>query len=108
MKYPMQAFYTWFTDTLRNPKYRWWIVIGSLVYLVSPLDIAPDFIPVLGQLDDITILGLLIAELTQMASEYLKKRKGDVEAAADTAAANVNTATTIEIDAVPVTDAHKS
>jgi uncharacterized membrane protein YkvA (DUF1232 family) len=104
MKNPMQVFYTWFTETLRNPKYRWWIVIGSLVYLFSPLDIAPDFIPVIGQLDDITILGLLVAELTQMLSEYMKSRKGNVAPAEGEAVSTANAATTIEIDAVPVSE----
>lgn len=100
----MHAFYIWFTETLRNPKYRWWIVIGSLVYLFSPLDIAPDFIPVIGQLDDITILGLLVAELTQMLSEYMKNRKGNMAAAEGVTVSNTNAATTIEIDAVPVSE----
>jgi len=30
----------------------------SLVYLAAPLDLAPDSIPVLGQLDDVFVLGL--------------------------------------------------
>jgi uncharacterized membrane protein YkvA (DUF1232 family) len=102
MKNPINAFYSWFTETLRNPKYRWWIVIGSLVYLFSPIDIAPDFIPVIGQLDDITILGLLVAELTQMLSEYMKNRKGDMAPATDESTGTANAATTIEIDAVSV------
>ena len=32
------------------------IIIGSLGYLISPLDLIPDFIPVIGYMDDIAVL----------------------------------------------------
>ena len=68
------SFYGWYRNTLRNTKYRWLIVLGSLLYLVSPIDIAPDFIPIIGWIDDGIIATLLIAELSQIATEFLTSR----------------------------------
>ncbi|NJP11877.1 MAG: DUF1232 domain-containing protein [Leptolyngbyaceae cyanobacterium RU_5_1] len=40
--------YNWYRNTLRHPKYRWWIILGTLLYLLSPVDISPDMFPILG------------------------------------------------------------
>jgi uncharacterized membrane protein YkvA (DUF1232 family) len=40
----------------RVPLYAKVVPIGALVYVLSPLDILPDWIPVLGQLDDLAAL----------------------------------------------------
>lgn len=44
--------------------YGWWVVI-CLVYLVSPVDAIPDFIPVLGQMDDLGVLLFLLFNAAQ-------------------------------------------
>ncbi len=36
------------------------IILGSLLYILSPVDLAPDLLPALGWLDDLIVLGLLL------------------------------------------------
>ncbi len=49
---------------VRDPRVPWYTktLAGSIVaYACSPIDLIPDFIPVLGYLDDLLILPLAIA-----------------------------------------------
>ena len=36
------------------------LILGTLLYIVSPVDLSPDLIPGLGWLDDLIVLGLLV------------------------------------------------
>jgi uncharacterized membrane protein YkvA (DUF1232 family) len=45
----------------RDPRTPWYakaLAIGVAAYALSPIDLIPDFIPVLGQLDELVILPL--------------------------------------------------
>ena len=44
-------------------------IAGAIIYFVSPIDVIPDFIPVVGYLDDAAIIGLAL----NFASSDLKK-----------------------------------
>jgi uncharacterized membrane protein YkvA (DUF1232 family) len=80
MKLP---FYDWYRNLVRNSKYRWLIVAGTLVYLFSPIDLLPDMIPLIGQIDDTVVLGLLVAEVSSMLMDRLKAQKGSPTATVD-------------------------
>ncbi|MFW6325090.1 MAG: YkvA family protein [Desulfovibrionales bacterium] len=61
----------------RTGAYReipWWAISAiafTLIYLLNPLDIIPDFIPVLGQIDD----AMVIAVCLYMVEKELTKFK---------------------------------
>ena len=45
----------------RHPQTPWlarWIIAGLVAYALSPIDLIPDFIPILGYLDDLILLPL--------------------------------------------------
>lgn len=68
----------WFTNLIRNSKYRWFVILGSLLYLVSPIDISPDVFPVIGWIDDGLLATIVVTELTQMAIERKRKSKDQI------------------------------
>ncbi len=80
MKLP---FYDWYRNLVRNSKYRWLVIAGTLLYLFSPIDLLPDMIPLIGQIDDTVILGLLVAEVSSMLMDRLKAQKETTTASVD-------------------------
>ena len=68
----------------RDPRTPWYakLVIGAvLVYALSPFDLIPDFIPVLGYLDDLILVPLGIALAIRLIPadvlEDSRRRAGD-------------------------------
>lgn len=42
----------------------------SVLYLLSPIDLIPDFIPVIGQLDDIVLVVLLVKYVRKYVPDF--------------------------------------
>ena len=42
----------------RVPIFGKLLLVGAVAYVVSPLDLLPDFLPIVGELDDLTLLML--------------------------------------------------
>ena len=56
-------------------KFLLWLAIG---YLLSPFDLIPDFIPILGQLDDLIIVpGLIYFALKLIPSNIIEEHRNN-------------------------------
>jgi len=58
----------------RDPRTSWWtklLIAGLLAYALSPIDLIPDFIPILGYLDDFILLPLGIYLVSNIIPEDL-------------------------------------
>jgi uncharacterized membrane protein YkvA (DUF1232 family) len=50
-------------------------IVGTLLYVLSPIDLIPDFIPVVGYLDDAAMLAVCLNFTRFDVEEYKKSRK---------------------------------
>jgi uncharacterized membrane protein YkvA (DUF1232 family) len=53
----------------RTPWYAKWLVAGIVAYALSPIDLIPDFVPVLGYLDDLILIPMGIAFAIKLIPE---------------------------------------
>jgi uncharacterized membrane protein YkvA (DUF1232 family) len=44
---------------------RWWL-IGLAIYVASPIDLIPDFIPIIGHLDELIVVPLVLMKVRRM------------------------------------------
>ncbi len=44
------------------------LIVAALLYLISPIDAVPGFIPIAGWLDDVTVAGLVLGHLDKKVS----------------------------------------
>lgn len=59
----------------KTPQYAKVIIAGALAYLVSPIDVIPDFTPVVGLLDDLAVITAAIAQITvHILPEHSQKK----------------------------------
>ncbi|MBD2136084.1 DUF1232 domain-containing protein [Anabaena sp. FACHB-1237] len=103
MNFSIQSLYTWYRNVLRNPKYRWWVIIGTIVYLISPIDISPDFIPIIGQVDDVLLLTLFVTEVSGLVIDGWKAKKGPRDYNnTNTVNQTSTTSETVDVDVVDI------
>lgn len=51
------------------------IATGALIYFISPIDLIPDHIPIVGYLDDLAVLSLAVESLTKQTDQKQTKIK---------------------------------
>jgi len=70
--------YALFIDSIKGryklPPAIMGIIGGGLLYFIVPLDLIPDYIPVIGLLDDFAVLSAIINSLQDELGEYRKSK----------------------------------
>lgn len=77
----------WFA--LRHPARPAWLrpaVAALVLYVLSPLDLLPDVLPVFGLIDDLVLVPLVVGWLVRLLPESLRRRHADTTRTADAAA----------------------
>lgn len=57
------------------------LILGALLYLISPLDVIPDVVPVLGFVDDLSLLAWLFQTMRKEVEQFVtwKNENGNVQ-----------------------------
>jgi uncharacterized membrane protein YkvA (DUF1232 family) len=98
-----QVLYDNYRKLIRESKYRWLIILGSALYILSPIDISPDFLPIVGWIDDGVVLTLLMTEVSAILLEKVKAKKDGTVDSDSTAGNPSGTAGgTVDVDSVQV------
>lgn len=49
-------------------------LVGVLGYLILPIDLVPDFIPIVGYADDLAAMGIVLANLDHMVTDDIRQK----------------------------------
>jgi uncharacterized membrane protein YkvA (DUF1232 family) len=92
---------------LKHPDTPWYsrIVLSfPIAYVCSPIQIIPNFIPVVGQLDDLFMLWLANKLVLRLVSDKVRRQCREEAGVIEVAASSTSTATTI----TPAISTHES
>ncbi|MGD1906833.1 MAG: YkvA family protein [Leptolyngbyaceae cyanobacterium] len=97
MGFPVRFLLDGYRRLLTHPQYGIWVLLASLAYLISPIDLSPDLIPLLGQIDDVALIMLMVSAGTQWLTQRISPSEPDKSRSAQD-----NAGPTIDVDAVSV------
>lgn len=72
----LKLLYRLFKDS-RVPLAEKALLIGTIVYIISPLDFIPDLIPFIGQVDDLYLIALVVLRLLARTSGEVLREHWD-------------------------------
>lgn len=65
----------WKKDYTRVPRRTMLAIVSALIYFLSPIDVIPDWIPVLGQLDDALVVATCWKLVNKDVEDYRQWQK---------------------------------
>ena len=71
----------------RVPKTEKALLVGAIIYVISPIDLIPDFIPFIGEIDDLYLVSLVLLRLLARTDDNILREhwdgRGDVSSIVD-------------------------
>ncbi len=86
MTTPIKLLYSWYRQALRHPNYRWWLIGGTLLWMLNPI----NTIPVVGEIDEALVVTIFAAEVSQVLIDTIKNKRQQQGAIVNSAIANSN------------------
>ena len=83
---------------MNRKQYSLWVILASLLYLISPIDLSPDLIPLLGQIDDVALIVLMVSA----AGQWLTQQGLNGQAAANAREEDESVKNTVDVKAVEI------
>jgi len=65
----------WKKSYTEIPWYAMTAIVFSLLYVLNPMDLAPDYIPIIGYVDDVTVFSLALTMVNKDLSAYKDWKK---------------------------------
>jgi uncharacterized membrane protein YkvA (DUF1232 family) len=93
--------YDQYRKLIRESKFRWLLIVGSALYILSPFDISPDFLPIVGWIDDGLVLTVLLTEVSAILMEKIKEKKDAANSPSESTSGD-SVADAVDVDSVQV------
>jgi uncharacterized membrane protein YkvA (DUF1232 family) len=98
----MRFLFQGYRRLLTHPKYGIWVVLASLLYLISPIDLSPDLLPLLGQIDDVALIVLMLSVGAQWLSQQFLQQSSGADGGTETTQADETIRQTVDVKAVEI------
>lgn len=83
---------------MTHPRYGIWVILGTLLYLISPIDLSPDLFPLIGQIDDVALIVLMISAIGQLVGQQFQDQVTEPDSESD----KETVERTIDVNAIEV------
>ena len=69
----------WKKDYTKIPWYAMTAIVFSLLYVLNPMDLSPDYIPIVGYIDDVTVFSFALTLVSKDLKAYKEWKSSSEE-----------------------------